>query len=209
MRSSHLKSFTVGLTGGIGSGKSTVADLFAARGIALIDTDLLSREVVERGQPALAGIADRFGADIITPDGDLDREKLRNIIFASETEKQWLEALLHPLISALLRTRIEEAQSAYSILVSPLLLETDQHRLVDRILVVDVPQEIQLKRTMARDPSSEETIRAIIAAQISRDDRLERADDIVDNSADAGELDAQVEALHKRYLAMSRDFSKE
>ncbi len=193
----------VGLTGGIGSGKTTVADHFAKLGITLVDADLLAREVVDIGSPALAAIIERFGPDIVDTDGTLKRSTLRQIVFAKPAEKQWLEQLLHPLIRELIQQRIQSASSPYCILVSPLLLETDQSALVDRILVVDVLPETQLARTMLRDNSQEETIRAIMASQIQRDDRLKRADDVISNDGSADEIAEKVLALHENYLQLT------
>jgi dephospho-CoA kinase len=195
----------IGLTGGIGSGKTAVADEFAELGIILIDADLLAREVVEPGSKALAEIAQRFGADIIDKHGSLKRSELRQIVFANQEHKRWLEHLLHPLIRELMLRRIAAAHSPYCILVSPLLLETDQSALVQRVLVVDVSPETQLQRTLQRDNSNPETIKAIIAAQISRSDRLNKADDILTNEGTLHELKDKVLALHTQYLELSRD----
>lgn len=190
----------VGLTGGIGSGKSAAADLFAALGVDLVDADLLSREVVEPGAPALASIAARFGAHILATDGSLNRPLLREVIFANPAEKQWLEALLHPLINTLMRSRLEACKSPYCLLVSPLLLETEQAQLVDRVLAIDVATETQLERTLSRDGSSRETVNAIIASQIGREDRLARANDVINNDGSLDALKQAVAAQHAEYL---------
>jgi dephospho-CoA kinase len=195
---------TIGLTGGIGSGKTTVADCFAELGIELVDADLAAREVVKPGSPALAEIAARFGEEILLADGSLDRAALRAIVFADQEQRLWLEALLHPLINALLRQQLEACQSDYCLLVSPLLLETSQKELVDRIVVIDVSEQTQLTRTMARDGSDEQTIRGIIAAQIDRQSRLQAADDIIDNEKSVSALKQQVQALHEHYLQLAR-----
>jgi dephospho-CoA kinase len=194
----------IGLTGGIGSGKTAVADEFANLGITLVDADLLAREVVEPGSEALAAIAERFGAPILGEDGCLNRAKLRQIVFASQEQKRWLELLLHPLIRELMLLRLASAQSPYCILVSPLLLDTDQWALVQRILVVDVCPETQLQRTLQRDNSDAATIKAIMAAQIDREDRLKKADDVLSNEGSIHELKAKVLALHSKYLELSR-----
>ena len=173
--------FVVGLTGGIGSGKSTVAGMFAALEIDLIDADVAAREVVAPGTTALAEIVEHFGPDILMADGSLDRRGLRRIIFHQKQEKHWLETLLHPLIRRWLTQQISDRRSAYCLLISPLLLETGQAEMVDRILVVDVSVETQIARTLARDGGEERTVRAIIAAQIGRNQRLEHGDDIIDN----------------------------
>ncbi|MCI5107968.1 MAG: dephospho-CoA kinase [Pseudomonadales bacterium] len=195
---------TIGLTGGIGSGKTTVANCFAELGIELVDADLAAREVVKPGSPALADIAAHFGEEILLADGSLDRAALRTIVFADEEQRLWLEALLHPLINALLRQQLAACQSDYCLLVSPLLLETSQKELVDRIVVIDVSEETQLVRTMARDGSDEQTIRGIIAAQIDRQSRLQAADDIIDNEQPVSALKQQVQALHEHYLQLAR-----
>lgn len=193
----------VGLTGGIGSGKTTVADLFADLGIALVDADQISREVVLPGSPALGRIAERFGKEILTSNGELDRRQLRKIVFSSPEQKLWLEQQLHPLINELIRTRLGATQSPYCILVSPLLLETSQAELVDRILVIDVPVAVQLQRTVERDSSDEETIQAIIDSQIDRESRLARADDVLDNNLPLDSLPERVQVLHQNYLQLA------
>ncbi len=204
MNLQHNQSkFVVGLTGGIGSGKSTVGKIFAALGIHVVNADHLSREVVQPGQPALRTIAENFGAEVLLPDGTLDRAYLRGTVFADDEHKNWLEALLHPLIADLIRTRISESESLYCILESPLLLETEQHRLVDRILVVDVDKETQLKRTMERDGGDSTVIRSIIASQLAQDERLSMADDIINNIDAQDKLHIQVKRLHKNYLTLA------
>ncbi len=195
--------FIVGLSGGIGSGKSTVGRIFSALGIDVVNADHLSRELVQPGQPALLTIAENFGAEVLLPDGKLDRAWLRGTVFADDEHKNWLEALLHPLIADLIRTRIDESESPYCILESPLLLETDQHRLVDRVLVVDVDEETQLIRTMKRDGSDATLIRSIIASQLARDKRLAMADDSINNADSQHKLHIQIENLHKNYLTLA------
>jgi dephospho-CoA kinase len=195
---------TIGLTGGIGSGKTTVANCFAELGVDLVDADLAAREVVKPGSPALADIAAHFGEEILLADGSLNRAALRATVFADEKQRLWLEALLHPLINTLLRQQLAACQSDYCLLVSPLLLETGQKELVDRIVVIDVSEQTQLARTMARDGSDEQTIRGIIAAQIDRQTRLQAADDIIDNEQPVSALKQQVRALHEHYLQLAR-----
>lgn len=194
----------IGLTGGIGSGKSTVAKLFGALGVHWVDADNVAREVVEPGTPALARIADHFGADILQADGSLDRARLREIVFRAPEERAWLERLLHPVIREELIRQLNPADYAlpYVLLVSPLLLETDQHQLVARIVVVDVPVEVQLSRTMARDDNPRDQVERIIAAQISRDDRLQKADDVIDNNQRVVDVERRVGELHGRFLEM-------
>ena len=196
--------FVVGPTGGIGSGKSTVAEMFTALEIDLVDADVAAREVVAPGAPALAEIVEHFGPDILMADGSLDRRRLRQVIFHQEQEKHWLENLLHPLIRRWLTQQISNRRSAYCLLISPLLLETGQAELVDRILVVDVSVETQIARTLARDGGEERTVRAIIAAQIGRSQRLEHGDDIIDNELPVQPLRLRVEPLHQQYLAMAK-----
>ncbi|MEC7080018.1 MAG: dephospho-CoA kinase [Pseudomonadota bacterium] len=196
--------FVVGLTGGIGSGKSTVAGMFAALEIDLIDADVAAREVVAPGTPALAEIVEHFGPDILMADGSLDRRGLRRIIFHQKQEKHWLETLLHPLIRRWLTQQISDRRSAYCLLISPLLLETGQAEMVDRILVVDVSVETQIARTLARDGGEESTVREIIAAQIGRNQRLEHGDDIIDNDLPLQTLRQRVETLHQQYLTLAK-----
>jgi dephospho-CoA kinase len=196
--------FVVGLTGGIGSGKSAVSHQFEALGITVIDADVVAREVVESGETALGQISERFGDDILLESGSLDRAKLRQIVFEAPKQRDWLEQLLHPLIRERIMDLLENSGSGYAILSSPLLLETDQHLLVNHILVVDVPVETQIKRTMARDNNSEEQIRAIIAAQMDREERRSRADKLIDNSGNEADLKAVVEQLHQSFLKQAQ-----
>jgi len=173
---------------------------FEALGITVVDADLAARVIVEPGGPALAAIAEHFGADIVMADGNLDRAALRQKVFADETERHWLERLTHPLIGQEIRRQLEAAESPYSILSSPLLLESQQKELVDCVVVVDVPEATQLERASRRDANSEEQIRRIMAAQMPREQRVELADIIIDNSQPLAELDAIVEELHKEFL---------
>lgn len=194
---------TVGLTGGIASGKSTVAAHFAELGIRVVNADTVAREVVEPGTDALASIAEYFGEDFIDAHGELLRGKLRERVFNQASDREWLEGLLHPLIAEQIQLQLHNAQSPYSILESPLLLETNQQSLVDRILVVDVQPQTQLTRALSRDGSKEETIKAIIAAQIPRTERLKLADDIIDNDTAGLDLRTEVATLHARYLELA------
>lgn len=195
--------FTVGLTGGIGSGKSTVAGIFAELGVEIIDADLAAREVVEPPSAALDAISARYGEEILTADGALDRPRMRKLVFADEAERTWLEDLLHPLIDERIRQETVGCESPYCILVSPLLLETSQRRLVDRVLVVDVSRQTQLQRSLLRDQGERATIEAIIDAQASREERLRAADDVIDNEGAKDTLAAHVRELHARYLSLS------
>ena len=195
--------FTVGLTGGIGSGKSTVAGIFAELGVEIIDADLVAREVVEPPSAALNAISARYGEGILTADGALDRPRMRKLVFADEAERTWLEDLLHPLIDERIRQEIAGCESPYCILVSPLLLETSQRRLVDRVLVVDVSRQTQLQRSLLRDQGERATIEAIIDAQASREERLRAADDVIHNEGAKDTLAAHVREMHARYLSLS------
>ena len=194
----------IGVTGGIGSGKTAATDHFKALGITVVDADLASRVVVEPGRPALQAIAEHFGADVIAEDGTLNRRALREIVFANPDERIWLERLTHPLIAQEILQQIQASQSPYTILASPLLLESSQSRLVQRVLVIDVPEELQIARTTSRDNTNAEGVKAIIAAQMKRQDRLAKADDIIVNDKSLAELYAAVEALHQKYLEMAK-----
>ena len=192
----------VGLTGGIGSGKTAASDYFKVLGIDVIDADIASRVVVEPGQPALAAIAEHFGSDVLLANGELNRAALREKIFTDPQQKQWLENLLHPLIGAEIDRQLAAVTSPYALFVSPLLLETQQSGRCDRIIVVDVDVDTQVKRATSRDNNSEAMIRNIINSQMSRADRLSRADDIVSNSGSLAELHQQIDRLHQRYLKL-------
>ena len=191
----------VGLTGGIGSGKTAVSDLFQDLGITIVDADLASRVVVEKGREELSKIAEHFGEDILNSSGELDRAKLREVIFKSEEEKLWLESLLHPAIASQIQKELDLSESPYAILVSPLLLETDQKNFCSTVLVVDVPVEIQIERTSKRDNVSEEQVKSIIASQIDRDSRLEQADEVILNDGSIQHLESKVQELHKKFLS--------
>ena len=193
----------IGLTGGIGSGKSAVSRCFEQLGVAVVDADVAARVVVEPGTPGLARIAEHFGPGVIAPNGALDRAALRRIVFADEAERRWLESVLHPLIGEEIRRGLREATSPYAVLVSPLLLEARQDALAHRVLVVDVGEDTQVARTMQRDNNSGEQVRAIIAAQIGRAERLARADDVIEHSGSLEDLEPKVLALHRRYLELA------
>ena len=194
----------IGLTGGIGSGKSEASRRFAERGVAVVDADVVAREVVEPGAPALIQIAAHFGSNILDADGHLNRSKLRAIIFSNPAEKEWLESLLHPIINTEIRYQLAKATSPYSILASPLLLETQQFQLVDRVLVIDTSEQLQLERATHRDKNNEAQIKAIMQTQLSRQERCARATDVINNHGSIDELDAQVEKLHQRYLDLAQ-----
>ncbi len=186
----------VGLTGGIGSGKSAAADRFAQLGIDVVDADIASRTVVEPGQPALNEIAAHFGHDLLLENGTLNRPKLRSVVFADPAERRWLQGLLHPLINQCLTDQVEASTSDYCLLVNPLLLESGQAQWCDEIVVVDVPEELQISRTMERDNNTRSQVEAILAAQLKRQDRLAQASRIIANDQDLPHLYRQVDALH-------------
>lgn len=199
-----MSDWILGLTGGIGSGKTTVANLFAAQGVPLVDADQIARELVMPGRPALGQIVEHFGPQILRADGSLDRATLRTCVFQDEAQKQWLNALLHPLIREELQRRCQEAQGPYVILVAPLLFENGLENQVQRTLGIDVSEETQLARTCRRDGNSPELVRAIMASQLSRSERAKRCDDLLDNDHPSlNELAAQVKRLHLNYLALS------
>ncbi|MFO7551958.1 MAG: dephospho-CoA kinase [Haliea sp.] len=196
----------IGITGGIGSGKSAVTDRFAQRDITVVDADQAARVVVEPGRPALEAIAAHFGGDILQADGSLDRAALRSIVFADPAQRQWLEQLTHPLIGEEIRAQLAASRSPYTILSSPLLLESSSQReLAELVVVVDVPEEVQLARTMDRDANDEAQVRRIMAAQLPRDERLALADIVVDNSGPLEALDDIVAELHKEFLRRAEE----
>lgn len=193
----------IGLTGGIGSGKSAASEHFETLGIKVVDADVVAREVVEPGTAALNEIAAHFGASVITESGELDRKAMRALVFSNPEKKKWLETLLHPIIRQETIRQLESAAPPYAILVSPLLFETDQHQLVARTLLIDVPEALQVARASSRDDTSEEQIKAIIAQQMSRECKRQKADDIIVNDQDLAHLRDQVEAIHQRYLELA------
>ena len=195
--------FTIGLTGGIGSGKSAASERFSRLGIDVVDADDVARAAVTTGSDALAEIGAHFGLDILLASGELNRPRLREIIFSQPEQKEWLESLLHPIINATIRTKLTAATSQYVILSSPLLLETQQHQLVDRILVVDTSEQLQVERAGLRDRNNEAQIKAIMNNQLSRLDRCNRANDIIQNHGDIVELDEQISKLHELYLELA------
>jgi dephospho-CoA kinase len=195
----------VGLTGGIGSGKTAVSDRFAHYGVPVIDTDLIARELVEPGQPALAEIAAEFGPECLDNEGRLNRAHLRQRVFADEADRRRLEAILHPRIRAVARERIAALTTPYCLLVIPLLAETGMTDLVDRVLVVDVSEAEQTRRVMARDRIDETQARRILVAQASRSQRLALADEVVENSGDFASLEQQIADLHQHYLQIVAD----
>ncbi|WP_227368020.1 dephospho-CoA kinase [Halomonas sp. M20] len=200
--SQQQRPLTIGITGGIASGKSAVARAFETHGIPWVDADDVAREVVMPGEPALAEITDHFGPDVIDAEGQLSRRTLRAIVFRNETERRWLESVTHPRIRQRLLEHLESMRASgapYHLLVSPLLFESGQRELVDRCLVVDVPENVQIARTMARDESDEVLAKSIVQAQMPRQQRLAMADDVIDNQGDHAALIEQVAKLDARY----------
>jgi dephospho-CoA kinase len=193
----------VGLTGGIASGKTAVAGMFASLGIPVIDTDLIAREIVSPGSPALREIAAVFGADLLQPDGTLNRARLREIVFAEPARRKQLEAITHPRIGTAMEAQCAQAGGPYQVVVVPLLIESGFDRRVDRVLVVDCPESAQLSRLMTRDGESEARARQLLAAQLSRSERLARADDVVDNSGSLAATRQRVTELDARYRALA------
>ena len=197
------KVFRIGLTGGIASGKSTVAKFFAALGVPIIDTDQVAREVVEPGQPPLERLVERFGRAILTPDGHLDRPKLREIVFSDPMARADLEALTHPAIGTAVEAWSAAAGGPYQVLILPLLVEKNLASHVDRVLVVDCSEELQVRRLQARDGSTDQQARAILNAQTSRAARLKAAHDVIQNEGDLSAVRDQVSALHARYMELA------
>ncbi|MFQ2190742.1 dephospho-CoA kinase [Aeromonas jandaei] len=196
--------YVVAITGGIGSGKTTIANQFAELGIDVVDADVIAREVVEPGSPALAAIADHFGPDVITSDGQLDRRRLREQVFRDPSAKAWLNALLHPLIRSEMQLQCAAARSPYCLLVVPLLVENKLTGLANRVLVVDVDEATQIERTCRRDGVTAEQAKAIIAAQASRSERLAAADDVIENlNGSEMATKARILTLHQTYLAFA------
>jgi len=222
-----MSKIIIGLTGGIGSGKTTIANMFLALGIDIIDADIIAREVVEPNSPALGKIQQHFGDKLILADGNLNRALLREKIFSSNHEKEWLNNLLHPLIRQSITAQLKQATSPYCLLVAPLLIENKLDALVNKVLVVDVTEPVQLSRTLKRDKSNEQVIKSIMASQLSRSERLSAADDVINNNEEysqainqninkkigqegskkdifslKNELYSQIETLHKKYLQL-------
>ena len=191
----------VGITGGIGSGKTALTDWLSTQGIVIVDADLAARVVVEPGQPALAEISAQFGQEYLLPDGQLDRAALRKLVFADDAKRRTLESITHPRIRDELTRQIAAAQSPYVVLSSPLLLESGQSEMVDLSVVVDVPEAVQIERTMARDQNDRALVEQIMAAQLDRDTRISRADIVIDNSGSLEALHLRGAQLHRTLLA--------
>ena len=192
----------LGLTGGIGSGKSAAAQRFVELGVHLVDADQAARWVVEPGRPALASIVERFGLGVLQADGQLDRAALRQLIFADPEQRRWLEALLHPLIGQEIFSYLAKAESPYAVFVSPLMIESGQFKRTQRLLVIDAPQALQVERTLLRDQTNPEQVQAILKAQTSREERLRHAHDVVVNDRDLSWLHSEVDRLHHFYLTL-------
>ncbi len=193
----------IGLTGGIASGKTAVANAFVARGVPVIDTDRLARDVVEPGKPALAAVVAAFGDSVLRRDGRLDRKRLRAIVFADAGRRRQLEAILHPAIRGALEAELARIHAPYAVIAIPLLAETGGRDRVDRVLLVDCPRELQKSRLMARDLETAERAEAMLAAQAGREERLAIADDRLANSGSLEDLDREVGRLHAKYLALA------
>jgi dephospho-CoA kinase len=198
-----MTPFRIALTGGIASGKTTVANLFADLGVPLIDTDVIARQVVEPGQPALTAVVAAFGPEVLDAEGHLDRRRMRERIFAEPTARQRLEAILHPAIRVEMERQSREAGGPYQVLVIPLLTEGKRRDHVDRVLLVDVPEELQVQRLMMRDGVTHEQARKSLDAQATRAERLAMADDVLRNTGQPDELRQQVAALHAKYQALA------
>ena len=198
-----MANWVLGLTGGIGSGKSAVSAMFEELGIQVVDADIVAREVVEPGSVGLTKITAHFGDEILTSNGTLDRAKLRAIIFADESQKQWLNNLLHPLIRESMLNQLKQATSNYVILVAPLLFENGLEKYCNHTLLIDVPVDVQITRTTARDNVSVELAKQIIASQMSRADKQQKAGDILDNNRPLEEVKTDVQKLHEKYLIHS------
>ncbi|MCC4784727.1 dephospho-CoA kinase [Vibrio splendidus] len=194
----------IGLSGGIASGKTTVANLFNEHfNIDIVDADIVAREVVALGSEGLKQIATHFGEEVLLEDGALNRAKLREVIFTDPIEKQWLNELLHPMIRDKIDSDLSKVTSPYALLVAPLLVENQMQGMADRVLIVDVPTEVQIERTMSRDNVSKEQVTAILKSQASREQRLAVADDVIKNHTKNQELLPQITDLHQKYLAIS------
>ena len=197
-------NLVIGVTGGIGSGKSTVAEFLQTQGAAVVDTDHIAHALTAPGGAAISAIAAEFGAEFITPQGAMDRVRMRQLVFSDNSAKSRLEQILHPLIRQQVEQQLQQAQGCYTLLLVPLLVETGAYRqLLDRTLVVDLPETLQISRTMARSGLSEAEVKAIMARQASRDERLQAADDIVRNDTDLKSLQQQLLTLHQRYVALA------
>lgn len=198
-----MADYIVGLTGGIGSGKTTIANMFSELGVPLIDADVIARELVAINAPAYNEIKQKFGSSILLENSELNRRKLREQVFSCDDDRVWLNNLLHPMIRDEMVKRAKKLNSIYAIMVVPLLFENGLQDIVNRVLVIDVPKSVQIARTISRDTINKVQVEAILKKQISRDDRLAKADDIVDNQGQIETLKTQVLALHKKYQILA------
>jgi dephospho-CoA kinase len=199
-----VSKYVVGISGGIGSGKTTVTDLFATFGIEVIDADVIARDVVAPQTPALKAIVDKFGQSVLDQSGHLNRAELRNLVFSDSVIKDWINQLLHPAIRHQMLLQTQQAQSLYCLLSVPLLVENKLYQQVDRVVIVDVDEQTQLQRTLLRDKTNAQQIRAIMSAQATRQQRLFVADDVIDNNGKADNLAKQVAQLHSQYLQLAK-----
>jgi dephospho-CoA kinase len=199
--------FNVALTGGIASGKTAASNLFAELGANIIDTDIISRQLVQPGQIALSQISDAFGQQVIQANGQLDRNKLRQFIFADPQARKQLEAILHPLIRQQAWLAAEQSQAGYNLFVVPLLYENQQHYPCDRVLVIDIPIELQSARLANRDKLSDENIKRILASQSTRENRLSIADNVIENTGSVTDLHRQVKKRHQQYLQLALEYT--
>lgn len=197
------KKLIIGLTGGIGSGKTAASDYFETLGICVVDADIEARTVVEPGTETLEKIKQHFGSDVVNEDGSLNRPWLREKVFQNPEERVWLESVTHPAIRQCIVDKLAASQSPYSILVSPLLFESGQDKLTDRVLLIDVPETLQIERASQRDQNSEAQVKAILKAQLSRENRRSKADDIIINDQNLSYLQAECLKLHNHYLSLS------
>ena len=197
-------SLRIGLTGGIGSGKTTVSELFIKLDVPVIDADKISHQITQSGQPAFSALINEFGPDIIGENGELRRDYLRNLVFKEESQRKRLEAITHPLIHNEIEKKINCVNYPYCIISIPLLIETRLETIVDRILVIDIAEQLQIIRTCKRDGVSQEDVERIMQSQIKRETRLQAADDVINNDKDTDKLQKQVITLHEKYLAMSK-----
>lgn len=200
-----MSNYILGLTGGIGSGKTTVANLFAEQGIELVDADIVAREVVEVGSKGLEALSKHFGPHILNQDASLNRSALREIIFNNPAHRDWVNKLLHPMIRLQMLEQLNSAVSPYTILIAPLLFENDLDRLVNRTLLVDISPKEQIKRTSLRDAVSNDQVNKIIESQAPRLDKIKRADDVIDNHGEISALRSKVIALHNNYIKLSKN----
>ncbi|WP_417596660.1 dephospho-CoA kinase [Oceanospirillum sp.] len=198
----------IGLTGGIGSGKTAASDYFATLNICIVDADIEARAVVKPGTDTLAKISEHFGPGSLNPDGSLNRSWLRERIFQHPEERRWLESVTHPAIRQRIINKLADSDSPYSILVSPLLFESRQNQLTDRVLLIDVPEALQMERTIIRDQSNSEGVKAILKAQMTRDERRKKADDIIVNDRDLAYLQSECLKAHQHYLKLAKQHAK-